>query len=172
MFFFVLLQPFSGIVQWRVGCEHQPAEYAEWSSKSKARTKVCTGFICELAQASSKRERQKERQKSHSSSVSPSSTSEVGWNISADEDITPQAPVFRPSRTPGPQLLSTASYTVLQLFQLFFSSTMMETIVKNTNVYGVKQHNGKKHGTWKKHGKIYLWVICIHICCLLYTWAC
>nr|XP_055075682.1 piggyBac transposable element-derived protein 4-like [Misgurnus anguillicaudatus] len=66
------------------------------------------------------------------------------WNVSTDEDITPQPPVFRPFRTPGPQLILSTSYTVLQLFQLFFSTSMLQTIVKNTNAHGASMHRGQK----------------------------
>ncbi|XP_057199073.1 uncharacterized protein LOC130565469 [Triplophysa rosa] len=47
--------------------------------------------------------------------------------------------VFRPARTPGPQLKSTASYSPLELFQLFLSDSMLETVVANTNAHGIKR---------------------------------
>ncbi len=61
-----------------------------------------------------------------------------------DEDnIGPPEPVFRPAREPGPQLVTTASYTALQLFQLFFSSSVLQTIVQHTNAYGSKNQQGR-----------------------------
>ncbi|XP_046730316.1 piggyBac transposable element-derived protein 4-like isoform X3 [Silurus meridionalis] len=78
--------------------------------------------------------------------VSPNTPEEI-WNKSTDEDITPQPPAFNPSRTPGPQLNPTASYTVLQLFQLFLSTSVLQTILINTNAYGEKMYKGPKQ--WK-----------------------
>ncbi|XP_055065254.2 uncharacterized protein [Misgurnus anguillicaudatus] len=49
-----------------------------------------------------------------------SSTSEDGWNDVDVPDVTPPQPTFRPTNAPGPQLIRTATYTVLQFFQLFF----------------------------------------------------
>lgn len=74
--------------------------------------------------------------------VSPCTSQETWHNVDKDDTEPPQ-PVFRPARTPGPQLLLTASYTALQLFQLFFSTSVLQTIVQNTNVYGAKMHQGR-----------------------------
>ncbi|XP_046728478.1 piggyBac transposable element-derived protein 4-like isoform X2 [Silurus meridionalis] len=90
---------------------------------------------------------QKKGRKTRPPSVVSPDTPKEKWNKSTDEDITPQPPVFRPSRTPGPQLNPTASYTVLQLFQLFLSTSVLQTILINTNAYGEKLKKGPKQ--WK-----------------------
>ncbi|XP_068583273.1 piggyBac transposable element-derived protein 4-like [Cebidichthys violaceus] len=58
------------------------------------------------------------------------------WNDADDADITPPQPTFRPTRSPGPQLLRGATYTSLQLFQLFFTNSTLQTIIRNTNDCG------------------------------------
>ncbi|XP_041647296.1 piggyBac transposable element-derived protein 4-like [Cheilinus undulatus] len=66
------------------------------------------------------------------------------WHDIDEEDIEPPQPKFRPERDVGPQLNRTSSYTPLDLFQLFFSTTVIDTLVKNTNIYGKKKHQGNK----------------------------
>ncbi|KAJ8367578.1 hypothetical protein AAFF_G00314670 [Aldrovandia affinis] len=72
---------------------------------------------------------------SSSSSHAGTSTSGEGWNDVDEPDITPPQPTFRPTRTPGPQLIGVATYTALQLFQLFFTNSVLQTIIQNTNEY-------------------------------------
>lgn len=64
-------------------------------------------------------------------------------NIDEEDTELPQFR-FRPERDVGPQLNRTANYTPLELFQLFFSTTVIDTLVKNTNSYGKKKCQGKK----------------------------
>uniref|UniRef100_A0A672HNV6 PiggyBac transposable element-derived protein domain-containing protein n=1 Tax=Salarias fasciatus TaxID=181472 RepID=A0A672HNV6_SALFA len=63
-------------------------------------------------------------------------TSGERWNDVDVPDITPPQMVFKPSRTPGPQLLTAENYTTAQLFQLFFTNQVLQTIVQNTNEHG------------------------------------
>lgn len=39
---------------------------------------------------------------------------------------------------PGPQIIQTDSYSPLELFQLFLSSTVCQTIIRNSNTYAAK----------------------------------
>ncbi|XP_034453554.1 uncharacterized protein LOC117769069 [Hippoglossus hippoglossus] len=64
------------------------------------------------------------------------STSGERWHDDDVQDITPPQPTFRPTRSPGPQLICTATYTVLQLFQLFFTNSILQTIIQNVNDFG------------------------------------
>ncbi|XP_039547063.1 piggyBac transposable element-derived protein 4-like [Pimephales promelas] len=76
-----------------------------------------------------------------------SSTSEDGWNDVDIPDLTPPQPTFRPTNAPGPQLIRTGTYTVLQFFQLFFSNTLLQTIITNTNDFG-STHYSKPSNPW------------------------
>lgn len=66
------------------------------------------------------------------------------WHDVDEEDAEPPQPRFRPERVPGPQLNRTASYTPLELFQLFFSTTVIDTLVKNTNAHAKRKYQGQK----------------------------
>lgn len=66
------------------------------------------------------------------------------WHDVDEEDVEPPQPRFRPARDAGPQLNRTAHYTPLELFQLFFSATVIDTLVKNTNAYGKIKHQAQK----------------------------
>ncbi|KAL7872557.1 hypothetical protein SRHO_G00075400 [Serrasalmus rhombeus] len=67
------------------------------------------------------------------------------WHDITDEDEEPSLFRFLPRRPPGPQLLPNPIYSPLQLFQLFFSSSVVQTLVDNTNKFGeVSAAAGKK----------------------------
>ncbi|XP_018538842.1 piggyBac transposable element-derived protein 4-like [Lates calcarifer] len=66
------------------------------------------------------------------------------WRNIDEDDVEPPQPRFRPERDVGPQLNRTANYTPLELFQLFFSTTVIDTLVRNTNAYGRKKYQGQK----------------------------
>ncbi|XP_012992049.4 piggyBac transposable element-derived protein 4-like [Esox lucius] len=68
------------------------------------------------------------------------------WHtILEEDDGEPQPLRFRPKRPNGPQLVNDATYSPLQLFQLFFTTSMLGTLVANTNKYGdLKQQEGRK----------------------------
>ncbi|TRY66436.1 hypothetical protein DNTS_029845, partial [Danionella cerebrum] len=68
------------------------------------------------------------------------------WKNSNEEDTPPDPHRFVPVRQPGPVLDQTASWTVLQLFQLFFSSATVNTIIANTNANAERRKlDGKKY---------------------------
>uniref|UniRef100_A0A8C6SQI7 PiggyBac transposable element-derived protein domain-containing protein n=1 Tax=Neogobius melanostomus TaxID=47308 RepID=A0A8C6SQI7_9GOBI len=65
-----------------------------------------------------------------------------------EEDTPPTVPHFVPAREPGPVLDKTKSWSVLELFQLFFSPTVINTIVKNTNLNADNQKRAGKKYPW------------------------
>ncbi|XP_048063742.1 mucin-5AC-like [Megalobrama amblycephala] len=71
------------------------------------------------------------------------------WLDINNEDEEPVLPIFSPKHPPGPQLMADSTYTPLQLFQLFFTSSTVKTIVRNTN------SNAEKRA---KSGMKFLWV--------------
>ncbi|XP_055008077.1 uncharacterized protein LOC129408420 isoform X2 [Boleophthalmus pectinirostris] len=67
-----------------------------------------------------KRGRGRRRGRGRGRGARPSSPSTGRWNNTEVADFTPTPLPFCPTRTPGPQLISTSDYTCLELFQLFF----------------------------------------------------
>ncbi|XP_055006442.1 piggyBac transposable element-derived protein 4-like [Boleophthalmus pectinirostris] len=66
--------------------------------------------------------------------TSGASDSDDRWRNGNEEDTAPESLCFRPTNPPGPILDTTSSWTALQLFQLFFSSSVVKTIIDNTNL--------------------------------------
>uniref|UniRef100_A0A3Q0RWA5 PiggyBac transposable element-derived protein domain-containing protein n=1 Tax=Amphilophus citrinellus TaxID=61819 RepID=A0A3Q0RWA5_AMPCI len=62
-------------------------------------------------------------------------------------DITPPQPAFRPSRTPGAQLIMSAAYSAVELFQLFFTAEMLQTLLDNSNEHG-RAHCSRPSRPW------------------------
>ncbi len=76
---------------------------------------------------------------STSASSEPSTSSDLPeerWFGISDLDVTPAQPTFRPAHPPGRKLIHKATYTALQLFQLYFTNSVIQTIMTNTNEYG------------------------------------
>ncbi|XP_041959999.1 uncharacterized protein LOC121718809 [Alosa sapidissima] len=72
------------------------------------------------------------------------------WKGMDQEDVVPCQPTFNPTRTPGPQLSAGRVYAAVELFQLFITDAMLQTVVKNTNRYGRRQQeSGAKQAEWQ-----------------------
>ncbi|XP_026147951.1 piggyBac transposable element-derived protein 4-like isoform X2 [Mastacembelus armatus] len=85
------------------------------------------------------------KRKAPDSKEPTTSSTADGWHDMSEADVDPPRVSFRPARTPGPQLIPTSTYIPLELFQLFFTSTVLQTILANTNSYGsLKQQEGQK----------------------------
>lgn len=77
------------------------------------------------------------------------------WCNIEEEDVEPPQPKFRPLREVGPQLNRTAKYTPLELFQLFFSTEVINLLLKNTNAYGKR---GETNWVNIKHLDMYSYI--------------
>ncbi|XP_052446673.1 uncharacterized protein LOC127988134 isoform X9 [Carassius gibelio] len=71
-------------------------------------------------------------------------SSEQKWKSVEEPDVEPKQPIFKPKNTPGPQLNSSATCSPLQYFELFFSKSVLQTVVEHTNAYGAMHCEGKK----------------------------
>nr|XP_055074468.1 piggyBac transposable element-derived protein 4-like [Misgurnus anguillicaudatus] len=71
-------------------------------------------------------------------------TSDDKWKSVDEPDTESQQPVFRPIQKPGPQVVCSASCRPLQYFELFFTSSIIQTIVDNSNAYAANIYGGNK----------------------------
>uniref|UniRef100_A0A3Q2DYJ5 PiggyBac transposable element-derived protein domain-containing protein n=1 Tax=Cyprinodon variegatus TaxID=28743 RepID=A0A3Q2DYJ5_CYPVA len=76
------------------------------------------------------------------------STVEMQWHTADEEDVAPPPLVFKPVRQPGPQQRSRTASTPMDFFRLFFTDTVLATLLANTNQYGKTKIDEKK-GKWK-----------------------
>lgn len=64
---------------------------------------------------------------------------EERWHNKEEMDPRPNRVKFMPARTPGPTFDTTASWSPLSLFRLFFSDSTVRTIINNTNANAAKR---------------------------------
>ncbi|KAK6302537.1 hypothetical protein J4Q44_G00268920 [Coregonus suidteri] len=75
--------------------------------------------------------------------------SERRWRTEDEPDQEPKLFPFEPARTPGPQLDTSKNYTVLELFQLFFSNDVVDTLCSNTNKNAKRRQEQGIKEPWK-----------------------
>ncbi|KAF3846290.1 hypothetical protein F7725_003368, partial [Dissostichus mawsoni] len=91
----------------------------------------------------------KPRKRGRGSSSSRTTEEELGWHNREENDQTPEPLNFTPARAPGPALDPTVAWSPLSIFRLFFSASVVHTIIANTNANALKRlQAGKKH-VWK-----------------------
>ncbi|KAM3607063.1 uncharacterized protein V6R79_001352 [Siganus canaliculatus] len=61
------------------------------------------------------------------------------WLNREENDMKPVPLKFAPTRTPGPTFDTTAKWSPLSLFQLYFSDSVVHTIIRNTNANAAKR---------------------------------
>ncbi|XP_010901142.2 piggyBac transposable element-derived protein 4-like isoform X2 [Esox lucius] len=66
-------------------------------------------------------------------------TPEQHWKTESDPDVPPVLPGFAPARPPGVQLDKSAVHSPLELFQLFFSTSVVRKLCSNTNKQATKR---------------------------------
>ncbi|KAL7382417.1 hypothetical protein ABVT39_021878 [Epinephelus coioides] len=74
---------------------------------------------------------------------------EARWHNKEEKDKRPDPLRFIPVREPGPTLDPTASWSPLSLFQLFFSDSVVCTIIENTNANAAKRLKSGLKFVWK-----------------------
>ncbi len=74
---------------------------------------------------------------------------EERWHDRQERDKKPDPLRFMPARIPGPTCDSTKSWSPLALFQLFFSASVVRTIISNTNAYAAKRQQAGKKFKWE-----------------------
>ncbi|XP_039503935.1 piggyBac transposable element-derived protein 4-like [Pimephales promelas] len=84
-----------------------------------------------------------------SGSATSSTDQDHSWHNKEKKDTKPNPPRFMPSRTPGPTFDTTASWSPLTLFQLFFSASVVRTIIDNTNSNAAKRIKAGRKFVWK-----------------------
>nr|XP_033932692.1 piggyBac transposable element-derived protein 4-like [Pseudochaenichthys georgianus] len=83
---------------------------------------------------------------------SPSSRSteeDLRWHTREDKDQRPEPRGFMPARVPGPALDPLTAWSPLSLFRMFFSSSVVQRLVDNTNANALKRSQAGKKYVWK-----------------------
>uniref|UniRef100_A0A673AIN1 PiggyBac transposable element-derived protein domain-containing protein n=1 Tax=Sphaeramia orbicularis TaxID=375764 RepID=A0A673AIN1_9TELE len=70
------------------------------------------------------------------------------WRTGNDPDTAPLMSKFMPRRTPGAQVDTHAAYSPIDLFQLYFSTSTVQTLCRHTNRYAAKNKEIGKKYTW------------------------
>ncbi|KAK1875762.1 PiggyBac transposable element-derived protein 4 [Dissostichus eleginoides] len=72
------------------------------------------------------------------------------WRSREEKDRGPEPRRFMPARVPGPALDPSAAWSPLSLFRLFFSSSVVQRLVDNTNANALKRSQAGMKYVWKE----------------------
>uniref|UniRef100_A0A3B5AMD5 PiggyBac transposable element-derived protein 4-like n=1 Tax=Stegastes partitus TaxID=144197 RepID=A0A3B5AMD5_9TELE len=79
----------------------------------------------------------------------PIEDDEDEWHNKEEEDSKPELPKFMPARTPGPTFHTTAAWSPLSLFQLFFSASVVQKVIDNTNANAARRRKAGLKFKWE-----------------------
>ncbi|XP_034004215.1 piggyBac transposable element-derived protein 4-like isoform X2 [Trematomus bernacchii] len=72
------------------------------------------------------------------------------WRSREEKDRAPEPRSFMPARVPGPALDPSAAWSPLSLFRLFFSPSVVQRLVDNTNANALKRSRAGKKSAWEE----------------------
>ncbi|XP_056279778.1 uncharacterized protein LOC130199937 [Pseudoliparis swirei] len=114
------------------------------------------------------------KRKKRSSSLG-TSAAEGRWHSKEEESTKPAPLRFKPFRKPGPTFDTTTAWSPLGLFQLFFSASVVKTVIDNTNANAEKRKNTGSKFEWKrldiKDFYIFMSIIIVSGLVTVHNWA-
>uniref|UniRef100_A0A672YBL4 PiggyBac transposable element-derived protein domain-containing protein n=2 Tax=Sphaeramia orbicularis TaxID=375764 RepID=A0A672YBL4_9TELE len=83
------------------------------------------------------------------SRLASTESEEDRWHDKEEEDNKPDPPRFMPARIPGPTFDTSAAWSPISLFQLFFSASVVRKIIDNTNANAAKRKEAGLKFKWE-----------------------
>ncbi|XP_049445610.1 piggyBac transposable element-derived protein 4-like [Epinephelus fuscoguttatus] len=96
-----------------------------------------------------KKKKKEENQKEKKRKKKEEEDDDDRWHDKEEEDIKPDPLRFMPARSPGPMINTTTTWSPISLFQLFFSTSVVRTIIENTNANAAKRNQAGVRFKWE-----------------------